>query len=77
MDGSAAADASPLEAALLHLDTDFEPHRLSHGPGDTAVSRPTTRRVVVVRSGARGSAARFAVTKQDSSANEAHCWIVN
>jgi hypothetical protein len=45
---SAAADALPLEAALLHLDTDFELHRLSHRPGDAAVSRPTTRRVVVV-----------------------------
>src|SRR5205823_2888029 len=33
-----------------HLDTDFELHRLSHGPGDAAVSRPTTRRVLVVLS---------------------------
>ena len=31
-DHSAAADALPLEAALLQLDTDFELHRLSHGP---------------------------------------------
>ncbi len=45
----AAADALPPEAALLHLDTDFELHRLSHRPGDAAVSRPTTRRVLVVR----------------------------
>jgi hypothetical protein len=29
------------------LDTDFELHRLSHDPDDAAVSRPTTRRVVV------------------------------
>jgi hypothetical protein len=28
----------PLEAALLHLDTDLELHRLSHGSGDAAVS---------------------------------------
>jgi len=49
LDRSDAADALPLEAALPHLDTDFELHRLSHGPGDAAVSRPTTRRVVVVR----------------------------
>lgn len=49
LDRSAAADALPLKAALLHLDTDFELHRPSHGPGDAAVSRPTTRRVVVVR----------------------------
>jgi hypothetical protein len=48
LDRSAAADALPLEAALLHLDTDFELHRLSHRPGDAAVSRPTTRRVLVV-----------------------------
>jgi hypothetical protein len=38
-DGSGATDALPLEAVLLHLDTDVEPHRLSHGPGDAAVSR--------------------------------------
>jgi hypothetical protein len=50
LDRSAAADALPLEAALLHLDTDFELHRLSHGPGDAAVARPTTRRVLVVLS---------------------------
>ena len=50
LDRSAAADALPLEAALLHLDTDFELHRLSHRPGDAAVSRPTTRRVLVVQS---------------------------
>ena len=48
LDRSAAANALPLEAALLHLDTDFELHRLSHRPGDAAVSRPTTRRVLVV-----------------------------
>ena len=36
---------------------DFELHRLSHGPGDAAVSRPTTRRVVVVQTG-RDSRAR-------------------
>jgi hypothetical protein len=48
LDRSAAAAALPLEAALLQLDTDFELHRLSHGPGDATVSRPTTRRVVVV-----------------------------
>src|SRR5580704_5041724 len=29
---SAAAGALPLKAALLHLDTDFELHQLSHGP---------------------------------------------
>jgi hypothetical protein len=40
----------PLEAAL---NTDFELHRLSHGLGDAGVSRPTTRRVVVVLSGPR------------------------
>ena len=50
LDRSAAANALPLEAALLHLDTDFELHRLSHRPGDAAVSRPTTRRVLVVPS---------------------------
>jgi hypothetical protein len=27
-----------LKAALLHVDTDFELHQLSHGPGDAAVS---------------------------------------
>ena len=31
LDRSAAADALPLEAVLLHLDTHFELHRLSHG----------------------------------------------
>ena len=46
LDGSAATDALPLEAVLLHLDTDVEPHQLSHGPGDAAVSLPTTRRLV-------------------------------
>lgn len=51
LDRSGAADALPLKAALLHLDTDFEPHRLSHGPGDAAVTRPATRRVVVVLRG--------------------------
>ena len=56
LDRSAAADALPLEAALLHLDTDFELHRLSHRPGDAAVSRPTTRRVLVVRCGREMSA---------------------
>ena len=45
LDRSAAADALPLQAALLHLDTDFELHRLPHSPGNAAVSRPTTRRV--------------------------------
>ena len=50
LDRPAAADAFPLEAALLPLDTDFELHRLWHGLGDAAVSRPTTRRVLVVRS---------------------------
>ena len=54
---SAAADALPLKAALLHLDADFELHRLSHGPGDAAVSRPATRRVLVVQPG-RDSRAR-------------------
>jgi hypothetical protein len=39
----------PLKAALLDLDNDFELHRLPHSHGDAAVSRPTTRRVVVVR----------------------------
>jgi hypothetical protein len=29
-------------------NTDFEHHRLSHRPGDAAVSRPTTRRALVV-----------------------------
>jgi hypothetical protein len=48
-DRSAAADALPLNAATLHLDTDFELHRLSHGPGDAAVARPKRRRVMVVR----------------------------
>jgi hypothetical protein len=56
LDRSAAADALPLEAALLHLDTDFELHRPSHGPGDAAVSHPTTRRVVVVFLGSRRAA---------------------
>ena len=51
LERSAAADALPLEAALRQLDTEFELHRLSHCPGDAAVSRPTTRRVVVVRTG--------------------------
>jgi hypothetical protein len=37
------------KAALLHLDTDFELHQLSHGPGDAAVSPPTTRRLVTVQ----------------------------
>jgi carbonic anhydrase len=46
---SAAADALPLETALLHLDTDCKLHRLSHGPDGAAVSRPTTRRVIVVQ----------------------------
>ncbi len=55
---SAVALALPLEAALLHLDTDFELHRLSHGPGDAAVSRPTTRRVIVARSASRPFASR-------------------
>jgi hypothetical protein len=36
---------------VLDLDTDLELHRLSHGPGDAAISRPPTRRVVVVLSG--------------------------
>lgn len=49
LDRSAAADALPPETALLDFDTDFELHRLSDGPGDAAVSRPTTRRVLVVR----------------------------
>jgi len=40
----AAADALPLKAALLHLDTDFELHRLSHGRGDAAVRSPARRR---------------------------------
>jgi len=48
LDRSTASDASPLEAALLRLDTDLKLRRLSHGRGDTAVSRPTTRRLVVV-----------------------------
>ena len=37
LDRSAAPDALPLKAALLHLDTHFELHRLSHGPGDADV----------------------------------------
>jgi hypothetical protein len=40
----------PPKAALLHLDTDFELHQLSHGPGDAAVS-PPSRRVLVQRLG--------------------------
>ncbi len=48
LDRSAAAEALPLEPAALPLETDFELRRLSHGPGDATISRPTTRRVVVV-----------------------------
>jgi hypothetical protein len=43
LDRSAAADALPLEAALLHLDTDFEVHRLSHGPRRMQRSRARRR----------------------------------
>ena len=60
LDRSTAADALPLEAALLHVDSDFELHRLSHGPGDAAVSRATTRRVVVVQTGSGGLHDRIA-----------------
>jgi hypothetical protein len=49
LDRSAAADALPLKAALPHLDTAFELQRLSLGPGGAAVSRPTTRRMLVVQ----------------------------
>ena len=48
LDASTATDALSLEAVLLHLDTDVELHRLSHGPGDAVVSPQTTRRLVVV-----------------------------
>ena len=51
LDGSAAADALPLEGVLLHLAPDVELHRIAHGPGDAVVSPPTTRRLVVVLSG--------------------------
>ena len=54
LDRSPVTDACLREAALVHLDTDFELHRLSHGPGDAALSRLTTTRVVVVRSGSDG-----------------------
>ena len=53
---------SPLEAALPRLDTDFELRSLSHRPGDAAVSRAPTRRVVVVPCGStpgRGRVARI------------------
>ena len=57
----AATGALPLEAALLP-DTDVERHRLSHGPGDLAVSRPTTRRVLVVRWGSEVFSRRAVAT---------------
>jgi hypothetical protein len=55
----------PLEAALLHLDNDFELHRLSHDPGDAAISRPTTRRVVVVQRIAADDPPFFAILGQN------------
>ena len=60
LDRSAAADALPLKAALLHLDTDFKLHRVSHRPRDAAVPRPTTRRVLVVRGGRAGTRRQLA-----------------
>ena len=55
LDRPAAADALPSGSGAAHPNTDFELHRLSHGLGDAGVSRPTTRRMVVVLSGPRES----------------------
>ena len=49
-DRSAAADALPFGSRATAPHTDFELRRLSQGPGDAAVTRPTTRRVVVAPS---------------------------
>lgn len=56
------------------LDASSELHRVPDHRGDTAISRPTTRRVVLVRSGNLTFDARFAGGKENSPADPpGHC----
>jgi hypothetical protein len=68
-DRSRAADALPLDAALLNRDTDFEQHRLSDGPGEADVSRPITRREGLVQTSDVVGADRGARVHEDAEVN--------